>query len=111
MNVHKDLDFRKSDLNEYAAQTNLEMPNYATIQPQGAVPVFISPLVFKGVTYNGDLGKSKKEAEQLAARAAIHSLYDDSMVLLKSIESKWKLHAAYRETKYLCCRSECGRRF
>jgi len=54
---------------------NLEMPNYRTIQPQGAVPVFVSSLAFNGVTYTGDVGKSKKEAEQLAARAAIQSLY------------------------------------
>lgn len=107
---------------------NLEMPNYTTIQPQGAVPIFVSYLVFNGVTYTGDVGKSKKEAEQLAARAAIQSLYgmpffitslevmhvsihstkkgcnaDDSqskIVLLKTIKSKWKLYATHRETKH-----------
>ncbi|XP_039159723.1 double-stranded RNA-binding protein 4 isoform X4 [Eucalyptus grandis] len=103
--IHEDTIFCKSILNEYAAKMNLEMPNYRTIQPQGAVPVFASSLVFNGVTYTGDVGKSKKEAEQLAARAAIQSLYDDSkskIVLLKTIKSKWKLYAAYRETKYSC---------
>ncbi|KAK3409423.1 hypothetical protein EUGRSUZ_J01547 [Eucalyptus grandis] len=103
--IHEDTIFCKSILNEYAAKMNLEMPNYRTIQPQGAVPVFASSLVFNGVTYTGDVGKSKKEAEQLAARAAIQSLYDDSkskIVLLKTIKSKWKLYAAHRETKYSC---------
>ncbi|KAF7851392.1 hypothetical protein BT93_L4011 [Corymbia citriodora subsp. variegata] len=103
--IHEDAIFCKSILNEYAAKMNLEMPNYTTIQPQGAVPVFVSSLVFNGVTYTGGVGKSKKEAEQLAARAAIQSLYDDSkskIVLLKTIKSKWKLFAGYRETKYPC---------
>ncbi|XP_048135651.1 uncharacterized protein LOC125315245 [Rhodamnia argentea] len=45
-------------------------------QPQGAVPVFVSSLVFNGVTYTGGLGTSKKEAERLVARAAIQSLYE-----------------------------------
>ncbi|KAI6670597.1 hypothetical protein NL676_005482 [Syzygium grande] len=87
--IHEDAIFCKSILNEYA--------------PQGTVPVFVSYLVFNGVTYTGDVGKSKKEAEQLAARAAIQSLYDDSqskIVLLKTIKSKWKLYATHRETKY-----------
>ncbi|KAI3430037.1 uncharacterized protein J3R85_008315, partial [Psidium guajava] len=103
--IHEDAIFCKSILNEYAAKMNLEMPNYTTIQPQGAVPVFASSLVFNGVTYTGDVGKSKKEAEQLAARAAIQSLYADSeskMVLLRTIKSKCKLYAAYREPKYSC---------
>ncbi|XP_048140461.1 uncharacterized protein LOC115745400 isoform X2 [Rhodamnia argentea] len=103
--IHEDAIFCKSILNEYAAKMNLEMPNYTTIQPQGAVPVFASSLVFNGVTYTGGVGKSKKEAEQLAARTAIQSLYADSeskMVLLRTIKSKCKLYAAYREPKYSC---------
>ncbi|KAF8010236.1 hypothetical protein BT93_J1004 [Corymbia citriodora subsp. variegata] len=88
--IHEDANFCKSILNEYAAKMNLEMPNYTTIRPQGAAPVFVSSLLFNGVTYIGGVGKSKKEAEQLAARAAIQSLYDDSnskIVLLKTITS------------------------
>ncbi|XP_048140464.1 protein PRRC2C-like isoform X5 [Rhodamnia argentea] len=107
--IHEDAIFCKSILNEYAAKMNLEMPNYTTIQPQGAVPVFASSLVFNGVTYTGGVGKSKKEAEQLAARTAIQSLYgcnaadsESKMVLLRTIKSKCKLYAAYREPKYSC---------
>ncbi|XP_048135653.1 double-stranded RNA-binding protein 4-like [Rhodamnia argentea] len=101
--IHEDAVFCKSILNEYAAKMNMEMPNYTTIQPQGAVPVFISSLVFNGVTCTGGLGTSKKEAERLAARAAIQSLYDDSkskMVLLNTIKSKRELYAAYWGTKH-----------
>ncbi|KAF7147726.1 hypothetical protein RHSIM_Rhsim03G0037200 [Rhododendron simsii] len=57
---------------------NLEMPTYTTIQLGGVLPVFESNLLFNGATYNGGLAKSKREAEQLAARAVIQSIMGNS---------------------------------
>jgi dsRNA-specific ribonuclease len=44
------------------------------VRRDGLLPVFISSLVFNGVSYTGEAGRNKKEAEQLAARAVIVSL-------------------------------------
>lgn len=52
----------------------LENPNYTTTHAEGLVPVFVSSLVLDGKTYTGQIGGSKKEAEQLAAHTAIQSL-------------------------------------
>lgn len=66
--------FCKSILNEFATKMNMELPTYNTTKPEGLLPVFKSSLVFNGASYTGSVGKNKKEAEQLAARAAILSL-------------------------------------
>lgn len=66
--------FCKSILNEYAVKMNLEKPTYQTIQPVAVLPVFKSTSVFNGIHYTGETGKNKKEAEQLAARAAVISI-------------------------------------
>lgn len=50
---------------------NLDKPVHNTVQSQGFVPAFVSSLVFDGVTYSGNAGRSKKEAEQLAAQAVL----------------------------------------
>lgn len=50
---------------------NIPKPTYQTIQLDTPVPVFRSTLVFNDVSCTGDDSKSKKEAEQLAARAVI----------------------------------------
>uniref|UniRef100_A0A803R8W1 DRBM domain-containing protein n=1 Tax=Cannabis sativa TaxID=3483 RepID=A0A803R8W1_CANSA len=98
--VNGDTVFCKSILNECATKMNMKMPTYNTIKPEGLLPVFISTLVFNDVSYTGSVGKNKKEAEQLAARAAILSLLDvegDSgmrKVLYDIIKSKVKLYAA-----------------
>ncbi|KAM6567126.1 hypothetical protein CsatA_026254 [Cannabis sativa] len=98
--IHEDTVFCKSILNECATKMNMKMPTYNTIKPEGLLPVFISTLVFNDVSYTGSVGKNKKEAEQLAARAAILSLLDvegDSgmrKVLYDIIKSKVKLYAA-----------------
>ena len=65
--------FCKSILNEFATKINMGMPTYNTIKPEGLLPVFVSSLVFNGVSYTGSAGRNKKEAEQLAARAVILS--------------------------------------
>ena len=66
---------------------HLEKPAYNTIQPGGLIPVFVSTLVFNGVSYTGDKGRNKKEAEQLAARAIILSILGTSLLLSEIINS------------------------
>lgn len=56
---------------EFAAKMNLGRPEYETNQLGTLIPSFRSSLVFNGVAYLGDDGKTKKESEQLAARAVI----------------------------------------
>lgn len=70
---------------------NLEKPTYNTVKLKqaGFLPVFMSTLVFNGLYHTGELGRSKKEAEQLAARAVIifllgiFFLYDYYKVVFK----------------------------
>ncbi|KAI8534576.1 hypothetical protein RHMOL_Rhmol10G0101300 [Rhododendron molle] len=100
--ICKDTVFCKSILNEYAVKMNLEMPTYTTIQPGGVLPVFVSNLVFNGATYTGDLAKSKKEAEQLAARAVIQSIMgnsDSGTTMSEIIKCKFKLYAPSSEVR------------
>ncbi|XP_039043386.1 double-stranded RNA-binding protein 4-like isoform X2 [Hibiscus syriacus] len=92
----------KSILNEFVVKTNLELPAYTTIQSEGLPPVFVSTLVLNGATYRGETGRTKKEAEQLAARAVIQSLLvDDRYVIVVSeiIRSKTKLQNASNKVK------------
>ncbi|KAF9664058.1 hypothetical protein SADUNF_Sadunf17G0116800 [Salix dunnii] len=94
--------FCKSILNEFAVKVNREKPTYNSVQLPGLLPVFISTLVFDGVSYTGDAGRNKKEAEQLAARTVILSLLGNSWsmeILYKIIKSKSKLHAALNRVK------------
>ncbi|XP_022728379.1 double-stranded RNA-binding protein 1-like isoform X2 [Durio zibethinus] len=100
--IPEDTVFCKSILNEFAVKMNLEMPTYNTIQFEGFLPLFVSSLVFNGVTYSGETGRNKKEAEQLAARAVIVSLLDDpryGTFLPEIIESKSKLYVALNKVK------------
>ncbi|KAE9466693.1 hypothetical protein C3L33_01361, partial [Rhododendron williamsianum] len=103
--IREDTVFCKSILNEYATKMNLEKPTYttrSTIQPKGLLPVFISSLVFNGVNYTGEVGRNKKEAEQLAARAVILSIFGNSesgTAILEIIKSKFRLYAALHKLK------------
>ncbi|KAJ0266243.1 Double-stranded RNA-binding domain-containing protein [Hirschfeldia incana] len=65
----------KMILNEFIDKTKMECA-YETVQVEKA-HVFVSSLVLNGTYYRGECGKNKKEAEQLAALAAILSLLDD----------------------------------
>ncbi|KAM3693899.1 hypothetical protein ACJW31_07G019500 [Castanea mollissima] len=94
----------ESILNEFAVKMNLEKPTYNTVKLEqaGFLPVFMSTLVFNGLYHTGELGRSKKEAEQLAARAAIIFLLGNSgsgIVLSEIIKSKDKLYAALHKLK------------
>lgn len=98
--IHADATFCKSILHEYAVKMNIEKPTYASTQLEGGLlPFFISSLVFDGKTYTGVAGRSKKEAEQMAARAVIESIlaHSNTRTLMSQIvKSKGKLYAAIR---------------
>ncbi|KAL6960891.1 hypothetical protein U1Q18_038656 [Sarracenia purpurea var. burkii] len=100
--IHKDTTFCKSILNEYAVKMNLDKPTYTTTQSEGMLPVFISSLVFNGVTYTGEAGRNKKEAEQLAAKDVILSILGISgsgSVIVEIIMTKFKLYAALHKVE------------
>ncbi|XP_037496242.1 double-stranded RNA-binding protein 4 isoform X2 [Jatropha curcas] len=100
--IYEDKVFCKSILYEYAVKMQIEKPMYNTFQPQGLFPIFGSTLVFNGVTYTGDTGRTKKEAEQLAARSAILSLMGNpvsSAIISEIIKSKSKLYASLYKFK------------
>ncbi|GAV91162.1 dsrm domain-containing protein, partial [Cephalotus follicularis] len=81
---------------------NLARPAYNTIQSETVLPRFVSSSVFNGVTYTGDAGKTKKEAEQLAARAVILSILGISgsnKVLYEIINSKGKRFGSLLKVK------------
>ncbi|KAK4346742.1 hypothetical protein RND71_033081 [Anisodus tanguticus] len=94
--IREDTVFCKSIMNEYAVKMHLERPTYQTVQSVALLPVFKSTSVFNGIHYTGETGKNKKEAEQLAARAAVMSILetDSGSVMLEVIKSKRKLYAA-----------------
>ncbi|KAG1346938.1 hypothetical protein COCNU_06G007670 [Cocos nucifera] len=97
----QDTTFCKSILHEYAVKMNIEKPAYTTSQLEGVLlPSFISSLVFDGKTYTGAAGRSKKEAEQIAARVVIQSIlaYSDTRTIMSEIvKSKGKLYAAIQK--------------
>lgn len=100
--VREDTVFCKSILNEFASKMQLQKPTYNTWQPQGLLPVFLSSLIFNGLTYTGEIGRTKKEAEQLAARAVILSLMGSSelgTIISEIVKSKGKLYAALHKLK------------
>lgn len=75
---------------------NLPTPTYTTTQLEPS-STFICSLVFDGKTYTGPIGRSKKEAERLAARVAIRSILgtsDSGIYLSKIIKSKSTLFEA-----------------
>ncbi|XP_061370239.1 double-stranded RNA-binding protein 4-like isoform X2 [Gastrolobium bilobum] len=97
--VCEDTMFSKSILNEYASKLNLERPSYNTIKLEGLLPLFESSLVFNGTKYTGNAARNKKEAEQLAARAAILSILG---TLYGIIKSKSRIYALVKPNKSQC---------
>ncbi|XP_038725526.1 double-stranded RNA-binding protein 4-like [Tripterygium wilfordii] len=93
--IYKDLKHCKSILHEFSVKMNWEHPKYTTIKKHDKHPVFISSLLFDGITYTSDESGSKKEAEQLAASATIETLLGSgSGVLRQIINSKTQTVAA-----------------
>ncbi|KAI4307634.1 hypothetical protein L6164_030802 [Bauhinia variegata] len=100
--IYQDTMLCKSILNEYAVKLSLERPQYKTVQRDGLIPVFVSSLAFNGINYTGDAARSKKEAEQLAARAVILSILGDpgsGTALTEIIRSKSKLYASINKLR------------
>uniref|UniRef100_A0A1D1YDS3 Double-stranded RNA-binding protein 4 n=1 Tax=Anthurium amnicola TaxID=1678845 RepID=A0A1D1YDS3_9ARAE len=100
--IHADTVFCKSILHEYAVQMNLDKPTYTCSQPEGLLPMFISSVLLDGKMYKGAAGRKKKQAEQLAARAAIESILGDRNPSTKTrmsqiIKSKGKLYSALHQ--------------
>ncbi|KAI3726421.1 hypothetical protein L1987_66218 [Smallanthus sonchifolius] len=61
----------KAIMAEFAAKKNIGTPVYETTQLEAPLPLFRSNMLLNGGTYVGDIGKTKKEAEQLVARSVI----------------------------------------
>ncbi|XP_038897098.1 double-stranded RNA-binding protein 1-like isoform X2 [Benincasa hispida] len=103
--LREDLMSCKSILSEYTDKMSLKRPIYTTKHHKGSVPFFQSTLDFDGVVYTSDVSRSKKEAEQLAARAAILSLHGDARnpksqkTLAEIIASKVRFHATLQKVK------------
>ncbi|XAR51468.1 hypothetical protein NMG60_11006102 [Bertholletia excelsa] len=109
--INEDTVFCKSILIEYAVKLNMEKPQYKTIQPEGPFPMFVSSLVFNGVTYTGEAARSKREAEQVAARGVIISILgtsDTRTSICEIIKSKSKLYAALHKAKDLGSTQRAG---
>lgn len=68
--------FWKSILHEFATKEGggLPLPSYCTVPAGGTSPYFVSHTKYKEVTYPAMSGRSKKEAEQLAACVTIQTL-------------------------------------
>ncbi|KAH7682699.1 Double-stranded RNA-binding domain-containing protein [Dioscorea alata] len=102
--IHQDKIFCKSILNEYAMKATVDKPVYTTAQSGSVIPVFVSTLVFGGKSYIGAHGKTKKEAEQSAARVAIESILsssDTKALMSQIIKSKSRFYAAVHGTDAL----------
>ncbi|XP_071901769.1 double-stranded RNA-binding protein 4-like isoform X1 [Coffea arabica] len=93
--IYQNLRFCKLILSEYATKTGLGVPEYNTTLAEGTPhPVFVSSFVLGGKSYTGQVGRSRKEAEQLVAQLAIQSLLgSDSGKLTEIIKSKERLFA------------------
>ncbi|XP_019154494.1 PREDICTED: uncharacterized protein LOC109151046 [Ipomoea nil] len=100
-NIHEDKMFCKSILNELVMKISVENPTYHTVQPDASAHAFKSTVVFNGCSYIGEAGRSKKEAERLAARAVIASLLESEhkTILSEIIQSKVKLYASIIKVK------------
>jgi len=61
-------------LHDYAGKLNVEKPKYNTVQLAEPQPLFVSTVTFNGTQYTGTTARSKKIAEQLAARHAIMTM-------------------------------------
>ncbi|KAI3519336.1 hypothetical protein L1887_08366 [Cichorium endivia] len=97
--IHEDKTFCKSILVEYAVRMNLQRPTYQTTQLGSMIPFFRSSLVFNDVTYTGDDCRTKKEAEQSAARAVLLKYLDSETenILPEIIKSKFHHQTVKKE--------------
>lgn len=96
--IFTDTVFCKSIISEYAVKMGMGPPTYTTQQTKALLPFFVSTLVLKEVAYVGDAARNKKEAEQVAARAAILSILDSesSTTMSEIVRSKYKFFDALK---------------
>ncbi|XP_078428444.1 uncharacterized protein LOC144700790 isoform X2 [Wolffia australiana] len=102
--ITSDITFCRTILHEYAVKMNLGSPSYTCKQSQGLLPTFISSVEFPGTVYQGVTGRNKKEAQQLAARAAIESILANGdphqrTTLAQIIRSKGKLYETISQVR------------
>ncbi|KNA20560.1 hypothetical protein SOVF_051130 [Spinacia oleracea] len=90
-------------LYEYATKKQFDMPTYKThsSEGEGQLPIYVSTVTVAGTNFTGEGGKSKKDAEQLAAHAALHWLQgtDSGAVLNQVLSSKRKHYNALKTVK------------
>ncbi|XP_024012191.1 uncharacterized protein LOC18017588 isoform X3 [Eutrema salsugineum] len=99
----------KMILNEFLAKIKMEC-TYETVQAEKD-PVFVSYLALNGTCYRGEGGKNKKDAEQLAALAAILSLLNDptyATPISEVIKSKFNACAVLNELKDVSDTRDCS---
>ncbi|KFK25061.1 hypothetical protein AALP_AA8G061500 [Arabis alpina] len=100
----------KMIFNEFLAKVKMEC-TYETAEVEMQPPLFVSSLALNGNCYKGEGGKNKKEAEQLAALAAILSLLDDptyGTLISEVVKSKFNVGAAFYETKDIPNTRDCS---
>ncbi|KAI3451827.1 hypothetical protein Pfo_008492 [Paulownia fortunei] len=99
--ILEDTVFCKTIINEYALKMNLKAPTYVTNESKAVLPIFVSSLILNGITFIGDAGKNKKEAEQFAARAAVLSILDteSGTTMSEIVKSKFKFYDALKKVK------------
>ncbi|KAG8384163.1 hypothetical protein BUALT_Bualt04G0089600 [Buddleja alternifolia] len=93
--------FCKSIINQYALKMNLSPPTYVTNVSKMITSVFVSSLILNGDTFIGYAGKTKKESEQLAARAAILSILgsESGTTMSEIVRSKFKFYDELKKVK------------
>ncbi|XP_051117948.1 double-stranded RNA-binding protein 4-like [Andrographis paniculata] len=101
--------FCKSIIVEYAVKMNLGLPEYTTKQSKPNVPIFVSTVCLNGVSYIGQAGNTKKEAEQHAARTAVLSILDSesNTTMSEIVRSKFKFYNELNNAKDLI-NTNCG---
>ncbi|KZV48917.1 hypothetical protein F511_09705, partial [Dorcoceras hygrometricum] len=99
--VLEDVYFCKAIMNEYAVKMNMSLPTYVTNESKAFLPIFVSSLLLNGVTFTGDAARSKKEAEQFAARSAILSILvsEAGTTMSELLKSKSKFYNAVKLAK------------
>jgi len=61
-------------LNEYASKLSIQLPTYKSVEYKEVIPYFVCTVDLNGTSYTGDAARRKKDALELAARAAILSI-------------------------------------
>ncbi|KAL8171513.1 hypothetical protein V2J09_023317 [Rumex salicifolius] len=96
--ISKNTTLCKAILNEFAAKLQIERPKYNPLQIQQVpVPLFVSTLEFRGVSYTGGPARTKKDAEKSVAHDVTLSILgrsEEDSTLLEIIRSKANLFSA-----------------